>query len=534
MSSLNVYDKRSPIEQTYHRGESRHSSQFGDYTLYVNPVTRVKLICKEFTYNSVDMASAQIRNLDRLLSLTHPYLINIIDYAVHVEKTLCATVVTVRAFYEAPIQNFQNFLTNQKIKLNFMKVPMELLTHFMYQMVELNAWFQAHNIYHGNICPSTVMLDSIGTFKLLYKDNQTPERVQLEKLLGQEPIYMSPQLYHSFKIRKFDRVSHIPCKSDVFSLGMVILEAGLLHNIQCIYESDGSVNARMLTRYISEFSERYQENPLLYSSVKRMVEIDETARPDFNSLKAAMPPYDKIRAHFAIQGREKTTNNKSPGPNPKPPVNQEQNQRHENMFNKGLEKGFENTFEKAFTKTISPAKNNYGISNNMVGNNNPVKNVAQSDLMALHYQKVEQDRRAPNSLPNDSRRPQSALQSQLTKGEHRKVVANPSVDYLTRPPEKGEFTGRTRTISGKVYKEMEEERFEKQGDGQTIRKVVYVYVPATESSSFHYLPNRPQSNNTSFITTSLITANTQNVIRRPMSQNTRLPCNPMQFRHGRL
>lgn len=41
---------------------------------------------------------------------------------------------------------------------------------------------------------------------------------------------MSPILFKSLSLRK-KRIRHNPYKSEVFSLGMIILEAGILENI---------------------------------------------------------------------------------------------------------------------------------------------------------------------------------------------------------------------------------------------------------------------------------------------------------------
>ena len=42
-----------------------------------------------------------------------------------------------------------------------------------------------------------------------------------------EPIYLSPILYSSLKRKEFNSIRHNKTKSDVFALGMSILEAAL-------------------------------------------------------------------------------------------------------------------------------------------------------------------------------------------------------------------------------------------------------------------------------------------------------------------
>ena len=50
-----------------------------------------------------------------------------------------------------------------------------------------------------------------------------------------EPIYLAPKLFAAYKKRYLDNIKHNPWKSDIYSLGLCIVEAGLGKNIQPIY-----------------------------------------------------------------------------------------------------------------------------------------------------------------------------------------------------------------------------------------------------------------------------------------------------------
>ena len=43
---------------------------------------------------------------------------------------------------------------------------------------------------------------------------------------------------------------------------------------------------------------KFDDNPLFYSSVQKMLEIDEEERADFQSLKLAMPDYKEVCDFF--------------------------------------------------------------------------------------------------------------------------------------------------------------------------------------------------------------------------------------------
>lgn len=53
-----------------------------------------------------------------------------------------------------------------------------------------------------------------------------------------------------------------------------------------------------LSRHLQELEGKFDDNPLLYSSVQKMLELDEEERADFSSLKIAMPDYKEICDFF--------------------------------------------------------------------------------------------------------------------------------------------------------------------------------------------------------------------------------------------
>ncbi len=74
----------------------------------------------------------------------------------------------------------------------------------------------------------------------------TSERVQIDKSFRGEPLYISPILFKAVKNRTLEKARHNPSKSDIFSLGLTILEAGLLKSIQEIYSHGDEIDADAL------------------------------------------------------------------------------------------------------------------------------------------------------------------------------------------------------------------------------------------------------------------------------------------------
>lgn len=80
-------------------------------------------------------------------------------------------------------------------------------------------------------------------------------------------------------------------KSDVFSLGLTILHAGVITSIGSIYNHKTfEIDAGALAKFITEFEQRYKAQPLMISTLKRMLQLSEDNRPNFAELKKDVCP----------------------------------------------------------------------------------------------------------------------------------------------------------------------------------------------------------------------------------------------------
>lgn len=59
-----------------------------------------------------------------------------------------------------------------------------------------------------------------------------------------------------------------------------------------------SVEERLLKSLLEEFEFKFPSNPLVSSSLKKMLEVDEEFRIDFIGLKELIPPYEQIKSYF--------------------------------------------------------------------------------------------------------------------------------------------------------------------------------------------------------------------------------------------
>jgi len=64
-----------------------------------------------------------------------------------------------------------------------------------------------------------------------------------------------------------------------------------------LYKHD-AIEENKLKKYLSEFEKIYKDNPLLYTSLGKMLLINEKNRPDFKKLKDILPDYAIIKEYF--------------------------------------------------------------------------------------------------------------------------------------------------------------------------------------------------------------------------------------------
>jgi hypothetical protein len=90
---------------------------------------------------------------------------------------------------------------------------------------------------------------------------------------------------YSYLLKNAAKVPHDRSKSDVFSFGLCLLEAGLLRDVQDVYDEEQNwVNTDLLDSYIDEFCLR-QFNTHLSELLKKCLITEESSRPDWLVLK---------------------------------------------------------------------------------------------------------------------------------------------------------------------------------------------------------------------------------------------------------
>lgn len=249
-------------------------------------------------YNDEKAAEREAALKRKRKALKDDFFVNLEDYSLEVKKNLCSTNYLVRSFYEFPQKSLKREIYTRRKNSKTSKFTMEEMTHLFYNTVLAGKKLQENGKTHGDISPFCIFHNNEGKFKLApYPiESASPLKIQQEKNMKGQPLYLSPQMLFAVKKRK-PKAQCDPYKSDMFSLGLVLLEAGLLKPIGNIY-SGSTINETALKQHVSEFEAIYCDNPLLFSSLQRMLELNEEDRADFIGLNTVIPPYKEICEYF--------------------------------------------------------------------------------------------------------------------------------------------------------------------------------------------------------------------------------------------
>lgn len=300
MKNLTLTDdelnKQSEYETKFTFYKKHTDPSMGEITLLKN--TAGLVICyKEQIKNSKEHFAHAIMEARERLKMNHKYLLDMKDYSTKQKNDFCSTFYTIRTFFEYQMNNLQKEIKHRKDSgIDFSMIE---LTHLLYNISEAGAYLQDRGKAHSDIRPSSIAVMEEGkSYKLIDRPepNTRPLESQLNYIFSGKEVYLTPQLYNALKKNNM-KVNHNEYKSDVFSFGLCILEAGLKRGVGSIY-SESSFNPTELQKLIDEFHRKYDDNPLLVTTVKKMLSIDEADRPDFKTIMNAIPPYNEIVEFF--------------------------------------------------------------------------------------------------------------------------------------------------------------------------------------------------------------------------------------------
>ncbi len=109
-------------------------------------------------------------------------------------------------------------------------------------------------------------------------------------------LYLSPEIFTNLSKRNI-KFKLNPFKSDLFSLGLVILQLGTLKSIQKIYDKQtGKIKMNVLLENMDEFNKIYNQSDLLREVLVYMLVFDPELR---RSPREMYPLFQSLKSKFA-------------------------------------------------------------------------------------------------------------------------------------------------------------------------------------------------------------------------------------------
>eukprot|EP01017_Pseudomicrothorax_dubius_P040946 TRINITY_DN649_c0_g2_i1.p1 TRINITY_DN649_c0_g2~~TRINITY_DN649_c0_g2_i1.p1 ORF type:complete len:1064 (+),score=305.53 TRINITY_DN649_c0_g2_i1:140-3331(+) len=260
--------------------------RFGEVTLMEDLQSHQLVVVKERNLTSADEFKREAADLTTKKNANnHPGLIRLIAVNSSSQDTFCATFHKITAIFELLDNDLEKEIaTRRERDLPFRE---EELWRLIESVAGALIYLQSQNITHGDLRPFSIFISPEGEYKIA---NQSLLNAGFSNyvymMMGNNSAipYISPKLLSNLQRREV-RPIHNPFKSDVFSLGMTVLAAGLLNANEGVYDWGRlAINEMVLRDYLMKFSSYYSEQ--LTNLICAMVEIDEERRPDFFGLES--------------------------------------------------------------------------------------------------------------------------------------------------------------------------------------------------------------------------------------------------------
>lgn len=282
MTAQTDLNRRSTFE-TLFRQSDEQTIQLGGFTKFQNTSDSTKsLWVLNRLAEKLEDWQANISLSKKRLQLDHPNILKMLDFATKAVQTEESRQIKyiVTNFFESPgITLHEEIEKRKKTKKYFSGQELLAIEEDVLCALE---FLQKTNIFHGDVRPESIVYQPIASqsHKLIDLSLQLPKpsKIQFGNYRNKKQMYCSPKVYGGVW-NPNNKIRHNPFKSDAFSLGMVILECGLLQSVQEVYH-DGDINLMKFLELLETFTCRYADFPLLVESLLWLLDPEEKSRKD--------------------------------------------------------------------------------------------------------------------------------------------------------------------------------------------------------------------------------------------------------------
>lgn len=244
-----------------------------------DPNTKHTLFVKE---REIDLSFDKLEELKYRSHLSCPYLLNIYGY-----QLIPCDLKKVSIYFEAFDGDFDQ--TTRHALLSGARLSEELLWRVLQNVTSALSYLQENSISHQNVTPSQIL--KVGDNYKLHDNFIICPGTNLVKQGQQNKDlrYLAPEILAALTEKEAASFCFNPYKADVYSLGICLLDAGVLDETEIV------IIDRKLTQIIESnlrnrfdcFKSRYSSE--LSSIVYEMLALEPDRRPDAIQLSKRLP-----------------------------------------------------------------------------------------------------------------------------------------------------------------------------------------------------------------------------------------------------
>ena len=216
------------------------------------------------------------------IKLSSPCLMTMLDYSCEAISQGPSEGHRVIGYYEYPPLDLQTEI-NERAKVDKWFTAKELLK-MTENVLSALVYLKSFKMIHSDVRPTYISIpkDASATFKLLDRlgEPNSPNRIQINNYRKGKSLYLSPALFEAIANNQ-NKIRHNPYKSDAFSFGLVLLEAGLLKPIQSLFnKNEKRINTFEFVKLQDQFLKKYNDCEVLKQVLFWLLNVNETDRKE--------------------------------------------------------------------------------------------------------------------------------------------------------------------------------------------------------------------------------------------------------------
>jgi len=272
--------------------------RYGKVKLSFDRQTGLHYTIKEQFLQTPKQGQILEKGLKKRIQNPNLYYVPIHNYEIQAINQFCSKMTKTKIITAMPDEDLRKEI-KKKAEGRQPYTNMEM-TFLLYDIVFGLAHMEDLNLNHGKFGPEWVALTTTGYAVMedpLYFGLKNNGYVNLK---GKKDVYLAPEVYHFAVNHQPMPKDHDYLRADVFSAGLVLLEAANLQRMKVIYGTGKrkEMLAEVLGEKLNRFKNRYPDNNLLLSTVTRMVELEPGKRPTFREIREKLPDYQLVKQHF--------------------------------------------------------------------------------------------------------------------------------------------------------------------------------------------------------------------------------------------